>query len=448
MFADRSAPSSPISDNPLMPRLYQAAIGPLNTAYYQQLFERFDALGKPLPTWNWAAGFCTLGWMGLRGLWQAAAIYAAVIAGVALLWWGLDLHHTLPLPAALALLLLLALLAVLVPGLGGNALYHRTVRARTMQALTDSSTLSQAMQQLQGRAPTSTRLQWATTGGALAMLLAAALVWGVTSLPTPGKRPPTTGTQGPTQQDTARALAALRPAAPAADPTAAASTAATAAPDSAAVPLSTGTDATGSAAPTAPAPIAALAPATATSPAPSTEPVTTAPAAPALAAAPTASATPATSSTPVAAADKASPPAEPHAAEPAAKKAKAAKPEKTSKAEPAEKPAKPAKAAAKAEPTEKSEKAEKSAKAAPKGLQPGKFYLNNGIYAQPENARRVARQLREAGLPVFTQTLQSSKGDVTRVRVGPLDSRHQADLAARKAQALHLEGQVFQHAPD
>ena len=49
MFADRSAPSSPISDNPLMPRLYQAAIGPLNTAYYQQLFERFDALGKPLP---------------------------------------------------------------------------------------------------------------------------------------------------------------------------------------------------------------------------------------------------------------------------------------------------------------------------------------------------------------------------------------------------------------
>lgn len=445
MFADRSAPSSPISDNPLMPRLYQAAIGPLNTAYYQQLFERFDALGKPLPTWNWAAGFCTLGWMGLRGLWQAAAIYAAVVAGVALLWWGLDLHHALPLPAALALLLLLVLLAVLLPGLGGNALYHRAVRARTMQALTDSSTLSQAMQQLQSRAPTSTRLQWATTGGALAMLLAAALIWAVTSLPTPAKRPAASGTPARTQQDTARALAALRPAAPATDPAATP----TAAPDSAAAPAPTGTDAAGSAAPTAPAttpaPTAAPAPVTATSPAPSTEPV-----APTLAAAPTASATPATSSTPVAAADKVSPPAEPHAAEPAAKKTKAAKPEKTSKAEPAEKPAKPAKAAAKPEPAEKSEKAEKSAKAAPapKGLQPGKFYLNNGIYAQPENARRVARQLREAGLPVFTQTLQSSKGDVTRVRVGPLDSRHQADLAARKAQALHLEGQVFQHAPD
>lgn len=448
MFADRSAPSSPISDNPLMPRLYQAAIGPLNTAYYQQLFERFDALGKPLPTWNWAAGLCTLGWMGLRGLWQAAAVYTAVVAGVALLWWGLDLHHALPLPAALALLLLLVLLAVLLPGLGGNALYHRAVRARTMQALTDSSTLSQAMQQLQNRAPTSTRLQWATTGGALAMLLAAALIWGVTSLPTPAKRPAASGTPARTQQDTARALAALRPATPAADPAATP----TAAPDSAAAPAATGSDAAGSAAPTtsATAPTAAPAPATPTLPAPATEPVTTTPVAPALAAAPTASATPATSSTPVAAADKASPPAEPHAAEPAAKKAKAAKPEKTGKAEPAEKPAKPAKAAAKAEPAEKSEKAEKSAKAAPapKGLQPGKFYLNNGIYAQPENARRVARQLREAGLPVFTQTLQSSKGDVTRVRVGPLDSRHQADLAARKAQALHLEGQVFQHAPD
>ena len=147
MSSEHHAPPVLSADNPLMPRLYQAAIGPLQTAYYQQQFERFDALGKPLPSWNWAAGLCTLGWMALRGLWRPAAIYAAVVALIVSLWWIVGLHHMLPQPLAWALALLLVLAAVAVPGLGGNALYHHDVRARTMQALTQSRTLTEAMAQ-------------------------------------------------------------------------------------------------------------------------------------------------------------------------------------------------------------------------------------------------------------------------------------------------------------
>lgn len=418
-----SAPTPLSADNPLMPRLYQAAIGPLQTAYYQQQFERFDALGRPLPSWNWAAGCCTLGWMGLRGLWKPAIGYAALLAVLMALWWALDLHHRLPMPAAWALALLLALLCVLLPGLGGNALYHRHVRQRTMQALTQSRTLGEAMTLLQAQAPTPARLQWATTGHALAALLTAGLAWAAcTSLPAaPAAASTPADANAPhTQQDMARALAALQPAAP-----------------------SEATEADGTPAePSAPATVAESenphAEASASSP--TAEASATAAAAPtlvaasaALAAAPTASgnareeavATPA-------------PPATPER-KPADKTAKA---EKTKNAPPAkvEKTEKTSKLAKAGKNDTKTEASQKTA------LQAGKFYLNSGLYTQPENARRVARQLREAGQPVFTQLVASRKGEATRVRVGPFDSKVQAEAAAQAIQALHLEAQLFRHA--
>lgn len=428
MSSDHSAPPPPSADNSLMPRLYQAAIGPLHTAYYQQQFERFDALGKPSPSWNWAAGFCTLGWMGLRGLWRPAAVYAAVIAAIALLWWGLGLHQALPLPAALALLLFGVLLAIVIPGFGGNALYHRAVRQRTMQALSQSSTLTQAMQQLQAQAPSSTHLQWATSAQAATVLLAAGAAWAVGNVPAPGSNatsatiaapnapaaqtaPATAKSAGAphTQADMARALAALQPAAP-----------------------------------------AALPPSTPASPAPVVPPVEPAAAAPAVA-----PATAAAAAIPIAPIAPVAPPPEAEKAQPATKPAKTDTQAAVEKLEKAAEKAKQrerdrAEKQAKAEKAEKAAKAEAASKAAaaPKSLQPGKYYLNSGIYARAENAQRVVRQLRAAGLPVFTQTLQSQKGEVTRVRVGPLDSRGQAESAAQKAQALHLEAQVFHYAAD
>ncbi|MDR3005464.1 MAG: SPOR domain-containing protein [Acidovorax sp.] len=422
-----SAPTPLSADNPLMPRLYQAAIGPLQTAYYQQQFERFDALGRPLPSWNWAAGCCTLGWMGLRGLWKPAIAYAAILAALMALWWALDLHHRLPMPAAWALALLLVLLCVLLPGLGGNALYHRHVRQRTMQALTQSRTLGEAMTLLQAQAPTPARLQWATTGHALAALLTAGLAWAAsTSLPAaPAAASAPADANAPhTQQDMARALAALQPA----------MTAEATVADGTPTEPSTSAPAAESETPHAEAAVSPpVAEASATAAAPALVAASAA-----LAAAPTASGNgrEEASATPAPAATPERKPADKTAKAEKTKNAQPAKVDKTEKTEKAAKVAKAGKSDAKTEAAQKT------------ALQSGKFYLNSGLYAQPENARRVARQLGEAGQPVFTQLVASRKGEATRVRVGPFDNKVQAEAAAQKIQALQLEAQLFRHAAD
>jgi len=419
-----------------MPRLYQAAIGPLQTAYYQRQFERFDALGKPLPSWNWAAGCCTLGWMALRGLWRYAAVYAGVLLAVVALWWTLGLNQLLPRPAALALALLLVLLAVLLPGLGGNALYHRAVRERTMQALTRSRTLGEAMALLETQAPTPIRLQWATTGHALSALLVAGLAWGLSTLSTPTGPVHT----GPTQQDTARALAALAPT-PTADtppaPPAAAETA-PAAPDSPPASDSVAGN---------PAPLSPLEQPgqTGSASAPAAAVVPSALAASTVAAV-TASATPA----PTASSDSAKPVPAPEA--PASAKADHGSPATPNEPPKDKASSKTDKAPGKVDKATKADQADKpDSKHAAAGktvLQPRKYYLNSGLYAQADNAQRVTRRLREAGQPVFTQLLESRQGEVTRIRVGPFDSRAQAEAAASKIQGMKLEAQVFRHLPD
>lgn len=429
MSSEHHAPPVLSADNPLMPRLYQAAIGPLQTAYYQRQFERFDALGKPLPSWNWAAGCCTLGWMALRGLWRYAAAYAGVLLAVVALWWALGLNQLLPRPAALALALLLVLLAVLLPGLGGNALYHRAVRERTMQALTRSRTLGEAMALLETQAPTPTRLQWATTGHALSALLVAGLVWGLSTLSAPTGPVHT----GPTQQDTARALAALAPT-PTADTTPAPPAAAEAAP----------------AAPDSPAPLSPLEqPAqTGTPDAPAAAVATSALAASTVAAV-TASAAPAPAALPES--------AKPAPAPEAPASAKAASTDKADHGSPVppnertkdKAGSKTDKAPSKVDKADQAEKPDsKHATAGKTVLQPRKYYLNSGLYAQADNAQRVTRRLREAGQPVFTQLLESRQGEVTRIRVGPFDSRAQAEAAASKIQGMKLEAQLFRHLPD
>lgn len=441
MSSEHNAPPVLSADNPLMPRLYQAAIGPLQTAYYQRQFERFDALGKPLPSWNWAAGCCTLGWMALRGLWRYAAVYAGVLLAVVALWWALGLNQLLPRPAALALALLLMLLAVLLPGLGGNALYHRSVRERTMQALTRSRTLGEAMAQLETQAPTPSRLQWATTGHALSALLVAGLVWGLSTLSTPAARPAHTG---PTQQDTARALAALAPASTpdtSPVPPAAAETA-PAAPDS---PQTSG-PAAGSPAPLSPQEQPGQTGA-ATPDAPAATVATSA-----LAASTAAAVTVAAAPAPAASPDSAKPAPAPEA--PASAKTTSA--DKTAPGSPAvQNERAKAKDTASSKTDKTSSKADKAEKPDSKHttagktvLQPRKYYLNSGLYAQADNAQRVTRRLREAGQPVFTQLLESRQGEVTRIRVGPFDNRAQAEAAASKIQGMKLEAQVFRHLPD
>jgi cell division septation protein DedD len=66
-----------------------------------------------------------------------------------------------------------------------------------------------------------------------------------------------------------------------------------------------------------------------------------------------------------------------------------------------------------------------------------------GIFADPANAERVAKRLRDAGLPVVSDPLESARGTLTRVRVGPLDSAEAATAAAETVRNLGLEARPY-----
>lgn len=72
------------------------------------------------------------------------------------------------------------------------------------------------------------------------------------------------------------------------------------------------------------------------------------------------------------------------------------------------------------------------------------FAINVGLFAKDANARKVRSQLQAAKLPVYTQELHTSKGKLTRVRVGPFKSQAKADAAAEKIHALKLDAVVFE----
>lgn len=77
-------------------------------------------------------------------------------------------------------------------------------------------------------------------------------------------------------------------------------------------------------------------------------------------------------------------------------------------------------------------------------LIPGKFYLNVGVYSEAANADKVLAQLKKSKLPALSQKMTSNKGEVTRLRSGPFESRKRAERAVRKLQAVKVEATIFQ----
>ena len=67
------------------------------------------------------------------------------------------------------------------------------------------------------------------------------------------------------------------------------------------------------------------------------------------------------------------------------------------------------------------------------------YYINAGLFANPDNANKTLAKLKAAGLPAFSQTLATAQGPRTRVRVGPLTRRAQAEATVQKIKALKLD---------
>lgn len=71
------------------------------------------------------------------------------------------------------------------------------------------------------------------------------------------------------------------------------------------------------------------------------------------------------------------------------------------------------------------------------------YYINVGLFANDWNARYAQAKLVDAGLVSFRQAMVTTKGKLTRVRVGPFDSKAEANAAANKIHELKLDAVVI-----
>ncbi len=111
-------------------------------------------------------------------------------------------------------------------------------------------------------------------------------------------------------------------------------------------------------------------------------------------------------------------------------KAEAAPP---AKAEPKPRPA--------AKPAPKPESAAKP-KAAAKTTDAGGFVIQVVALADAARAKQLQEKIAAGGLKAYTEVVQTEKGPVTRVRVGPYASREAAENGHKQLQRLGLDGKV------
>ncbi|CAN1537361.1 cell division protein DedD [Burkholderiaceae bacterium] len=72
-----------------------------------------------------------------------------------------------------------------------------------------------------------------------------------------------------------------------------------------------------------------------------------------------------------------------------------------------------------------------------------RFVVQVGAYADAASARVVRQKIERAGLKTYTQVAKTEQGNRTRVRLGPFNSRAEADRAAQKIKSLGLTPSIL-----
>lgn len=70
------------------------------------------------------------------------------------------------------------------------------------------------------------------------------------------------------------------------------------------------------------------------------------------------------------------------------------------------------------------------------------FVVQLGAFSDPVKARQQQQSLASKGTKVYTETLKTDKGEITRVRAGPFSTREEAEVAREKLKKLGLDGVV------
>jgi DedD protein len=72
-----------------------------------------------------------------------------------------------------------------------------------------------------------------------------------------------------------------------------------------------------------------------------------------------------------------------------------------------------------------------------------RFVVQVGAYTEPRTLREVRGRVEALGLKTYTQVVDSPAGPRTRVRVGPFDSRAEAEAASAKLRGVGLPGAIL-----
>ena len=104
------------------------------------------------------------------------------------------------------------------------------------------------------------------------------------------------------------------------------------------------------------------------------------------------------------------------------------------------------KAAAKVEPVKPEKKPEPVA-APPKPVEAKAetkqgFVVQVGAFKDVENTKQIVAQAKTAKLPVYTDTVATANGTVTRVRVGPFSTKQKADAALAQLKLSGSDGKI------
>lgn len=434
--------ATPAPEEDVTTTLYRAAIGPVSGGYYLPILTRFEAADHAGISWNTAASLLTLNWLVFRKLWVAALAYVGIVVAVALLVFGVG-HLVLQFSDSLMMGLGLGfgLVAFVLPGLFGNALFHTECRKAMSKALVGHANVADARDALLRQASTRRRAIWLTAANATVLLAGSMVYLQVAALGTVAVLPygaldtgqvsvgrtvdlkPTPNSSAPVPLPIASAAA---PVAVASAPTLPASAVAPAASE----PKTAASTATASA-------TSASAPHTPVAQTPASAPLveTSAPAASTPAAATALAAAQPVKAILFASASQAAKPAAPHKTDieatapvvQAKPKKEVEKATKAKKLQTALTPPKPVEVASSA-PDDAAAKA---------------FFINVGLFSVPENAARAHAKLLEAQLPSVMKELKSKTRQI-RVRVGPFATQAAAETAAEKIKALQLDAAIVQ----
>jgi len=84
----------------------------------------------------------------------------------------------------------------------------------------------------------------------------------------------------------------------------------------------------------------------------------------------------------------------------------------------------------------------KTAAKAPESKPSASYFVQIGVFSDPDNVKQMQDKLSEKGLKTRTESIETAKGKKTRLRVGPFADKKDAETALEKVKSLSLTGMI------